>query len=92
MTAETLACAAFDLGSKANFDGDVCDITTKRLDDSLLEFLPKPFKKQDVVVLHCDTEALTGNSPECSDLSVNWCLGDNDVEVLNGTTGFVVEG
>lgn len=86
--------ATSDLGSKMNFDGEVCDIAKKRLDDSLLEFLPPPFKKQDVVFLHCDIEALTGNlvGGEYGDLSVNWCLGDKDIEVLKGTTGFVVEG
>lgn len=87
-----LGCVAFDLGSQTNLNGELCDITKKRLDDSLLEFLPPPFKKQDMVFLHCDTAALTDDSPRHGELSVNWCLGDEDIEVLDGTTGFVVDG
>lgn len=92
MTAELLGCVAFNLGSQTNFNGEVCDINKKRLDDSLLECLPPPFKKQDMVFLRCDIAALVDNSPQHGDLSVNWCLGDKDIEVLDGSTGFVVDG
>lgn len=92
VTAELLAHVAFDLGTRTNVNGEVCDITEKQLDDSLLEFLPPPFKKQDVIFLHCDIAALTDDPSRHGDRSVNWCLGDEDIEVLDGTTGFVVDG
>ncbi|CAF92805.1 unnamed protein product, partial [Tetraodon nigroviridis] len=80
------------LGSRMDCDGEACDVTKKRLDESSLGFLPPPFKKQDVVFLHCDAAALTGSSHRHGDLSLNWCLGDKDIEVLDGTTGFVADG
>lgn len=92
MTAEVLGCGAFDLGSRTNMNGEICDITKKRLNDSLLEPLPPPFQKQDMVFLHCDIAPLTDDACRHTNLSINWCLGDEDIEVLDGTTGFVVDG
>lgn len=91
-TAELLTCVGFNLGNQTNGDGEVCDISKKLLDDSLLELLPPPFKKQDILFLHCNHVDLTDEVLQHSHLSINWCLGDKDIEVLDGTTGFIVEG
>ena len=91
MIAELLGCVVFDSGSQTNGNGEVCDITKSRLDDSLLEFLPPPFKKQDMVFLHCGLAALKEDCPRPCELSLNWCLGDENFEVVNATTGFVVD-
>eukprot|EP00066_Takifugu_rubripes_P020153 XP_011609419.1 PREDICTED: adenosine deaminase domain-containing protein 2-like isoform X3 [Takifugu rubripes] len=80
------------IGNQTNSDGEVCDISKKQLDDSLLELLPPPFKKQDILFLHCNYVDLTDEALRHSHLSINWCLGDKDIEVLDGTTGFIVEG
>lgn len=83
---------AFNLGNQTNGDGEVCDISKNQLDDSLLELLPPPFKKQDILFLHCNYVDVTDEALPHSHLSINWCLGDKDIEVLDGTTGFIVEG
>lgn len=78
-------------GSRTNVAGELCDIAKKQLDDSLAELLPTPFRKQDVLFLHCDHAPLADDGPR-RDLSVNWCLGDKGVEVLDGSTGCTADG
>lgn len=90
-TAELLSCVVFISGNQ-NSNLEVCDIIRKRLDDSLLKFLPPTFEKRDISVLQCDRVAPTGDGAQHSDLSINWCLGDKDVEVLDATKGFTVAG
>lgn len=85
-----LTCVGFNLGNQTNGDREVYDISQKQLDDSLLELLPPPFKKQDILFLHYNYVDLMDEAH--SHLSINWCLGDKDIEVLDGTTGFIVEG
>lgn len=87
-----LTCVGFNLGNQTNGDGEVCDISKKQVDDSLLELLPPPFKKQAILFLHCNYVDPTDEALPHSHLSINWCLGDKDIEVLDGTTGFIVEG
>lgn len=82
----------FNLGNQTDGYGERCDISNKPLDDSLRELLPPPFKKQDILFLHGGYVAPTDDSLRHDGLSVNWCLGDKDIEVLDGTKGFVVHG
>lgn len=90
-TAELLSCVVPNLGNQ-NSNFEVCDIIKKRLDDSLVKFLPPPFKKRDISVLQCDRVAPTDDDAQRGDLSINWCLGDKDVEVLDAAKGFTVDG
>lgn len=80
------------LGMKKVFHKEVSSITNKRLDDTLQEALPPHYKKHDILFLCGNYVGPTEMSPRYNDLSINWCIGDKDIEVLDGTKGLIVDG
>lgn len=68
------------------------DITNKRLGDALQDFLPSPYKKHDIIFLSGQYIGPPAASPLHANLSVNWCLGDKDIEVLDSSTGLIIDG
>ncbi|XP_044077857.1 adenosine deaminase domain-containing protein 2 [Siniperca chuatsi] len=80
------------LGGQKLFNEEVSDITNKRLDDGLEDFLPPSYKKQNVFFLCGDYVGPVLTSPQHDDLSINWCLGDRDIEVLDSSKGLIIDG
>ncbi|XP_034539375.1 adenosine deaminase domain-containing protein 2 isoform X2 [Notolabrus celidotus] len=80
------------LGDQGVVNEEVSDITNKRLGDEMEDILP-PFYKQHKIFFLCgDHAGPKQTSPQHDDLSVNWCLGDQDIEVLDSSKGFIVDG
>ncbi|XP_040908010.1 adenosine deaminase domain-containing protein 2 [Toxotes jaculatrix] len=78
------------LGGQKLFNKEVCDITTKRLGDEWKDLLPPSYKKH-IIFLSAAYVGPVG-TPCHDDLSINWCLGDKDIEVLDSSKGFIVDG
>lgn len=69
-----------------------CHTINSRLDSSIQDALPPLYKKQHII---CHRGAYAGPevaSPLHGDLTVNWTLGDKDIEVLDSSTGLIVAG
>ncbi|KAI3373227.1 hypothetical protein L3Q82_006539 [Scortum barcoo] len=80
------------LGSQKVFNEEVSDITNKRLGPGLDHLLPSSYKKHDIFFLCGDYTGPVSASPQHDDLSINWCLGDKDIEVLDSSKGFIIDG
>ncbi|XP_014326870.1 adenosine deaminase domain-containing protein 2 [Xiphophorus maculatus] len=80
------------LGGQTIFNEEVSDITNKRLGDGWEGILPLSYKKQDILFLSGDYVGPAETSQIHDNLSINWCLGDEDIEVLDSSKGGVVEG
>ncbi|KAM4545839.1 adenosine deaminase domain-containing protein 2 [Odontesthes bonariensis] len=80
------------LGGQNTFNKEVSDITNKRLGDGWEEFLPPSYRKHDIFLLCGDHVGPVVTSPLHDNLSINWCLGDKDIEVLDSSKGIIVEG
>jgi len=61
-----------------------------RLGDGWEDILPPSYRKQNIFFICGDYVGPAVTSHDA--LSVNWCLGDEDVEVLDGDEGFVTNG
>ncbi|XP_047463233.1 adenosine deaminase domain-containing protein 2 [Mugil cephalus] len=80
------------LGGQTVSHKTLSDSINKRLGDEWDGFLPPSYRKHSVLV-HSGVSARRGaNSHKHDKLSVNWCLGDKDVEVLDGGRGFIADG
>uniref|UniRef100_A0A3Q3WKQ3 A to I editase domain-containing protein n=1 Tax=Mola mola TaxID=94237 RepID=A0A3Q3WKQ3_MOLML len=73
------------LGSQKSFNEQVSDITNKRLGDALQHSLQPCYKKHNIIFLSGDYVGPTVASLQHNDLSINWCFGDKDIEVLDST-------
>lgn len=82
----------FHLGGQMSFNKEVFDVTNKRLGNGWEDFLPLPFKKHNIFFLSGDYVGPVVTSPKHDDLSINWCLGDKDIEVLDSSKGFIHDG
>ncbi|XP_051258102.1 adenosine deaminase domain-containing protein 2 isoform X2 [Dicentrarchus labrax] len=80
------------LGGQNRFNEEVSDITNKRLGDSLEDVLLQSYKKHDIFFLCGDYVGPVVASPRHDDFSINWCLGDKDIEVLDSSKGFIIDG
>uniref|UniRef100_A0A3B5ATR9 Adenosine deaminase domain containing 2 n=1 Tax=Stegastes partitus TaxID=144197 RepID=A0A3B5ATR9_9TELE len=80
------------LGCQKILNEQVSDITNKRLGDGWEALLPSPYKKHDILLLCGDYVGPHAASPQHDNLSINWCLGDKDIEVLDSRTGCIVDG
>lgn len=68
------------------------DITNKRLGDALQDLLPPSYKKHNIFFISGDYVGPPLASQQHDNLSINWCLGDKDIEVLDSTTGLIIDG
>uniref|UniRef100_A0A3Q1EZS2 Adenosine deaminase domain containing 2 n=1 Tax=Acanthochromis polyacanthus TaxID=80966 RepID=A0A3Q1EZS2_9TELE len=80
------------LGCKKIANEEVSDITNKRLGDGWDTLLPSPYKKHDIFVVSGDYVGPAAASPGHDNVSINWCLGDKDIEVLDSSKGCIVDG
>lgn len=80
------------LGGQKILNKEVSDITNKRLANGWEDFLPLPYKKHNIFFLCGDYVGPLVTSTQHDDLSINWCLGDKDIEVLESSKGFIVDG
>ncbi|XP_074467492.1 adenosine deaminase domain-containing protein 2 [Sebastes fasciatus] len=80
------------LGGQKHLNEDVSDITNMRLGNGWEDFLPPFYGKHNIFFLCGDYVRPAVTSPQHNNLSVNWCLGDKDVEVLDSNDGFVIDG
>uniref|UniRef100_A0A672ZX69 Adenosine deaminase domain containing 2 n=1 Tax=Sphaeramia orbicularis TaxID=375764 RepID=A0A672ZX69_9TELE len=82
----------FVLGGLKLPNEDVSNIINKRLDDGWEELLPLYYKKHNIVLLCGDHLGPVEATSQNNELSINWSLGDQDIEVLDSGKGVVVEG
>ncbi|XP_036974476.1 adenosine deaminase domain-containing protein 2 isoform X1 [Acanthopagrus latus] len=80
------------LGTQKLLNAEMSDITNKRLSDQLEDFLPPSYKKHNIFLVCGDYVGPSVASRQHNDLGINWCLGDKDVEVLDSSNGFIVDG
>ncbi|MEQ2208522.1 hypothetical protein XENOCAPTIV_004261, partial [Xenoophorus captivus] len=80
------------LGGQKIFNEEMSDMTNKRLGDGWEGVLPPSYKKQDIIFLSADCVGPVETSQMHDNLSINWCLGDKDIEVLDSSKGIIVEG
>ncbi|KAM6983503.1 adenosine deaminase domain-containing protein 2 [Tautogolabrus adspersus] len=80
------------LGGQRAINEEVSDITNKRLADDMEDYLPTSYKKQNIFFLCGEYVGPNATSPRHDDLSINWCLGDKDIEVLDSSKGFIIDG
>ncbi|XP_062414252.1 adenosine deaminase domain-containing protein 2 [Pungitius pungitius] len=72
---------------------EVSEHTNRRLGDGWEEILPPSYEKHNVFCLYGDyVGPSSSTSKQHENLSINWCLGDKDVEVLDSGKGFVIAG
>ncbi|KAM7398263.1 hypothetical protein PAMA_006255 [Pampus argenteus] len=79
------------LGGPQLLSKEKSDITNKRLGEGLEDLLPPFYKKHDIFFLCCDQAGPVVTSQH-NNLSINWCCGDKDIEVLDSTRGFIIDG
>lgn len=79
------------LGGQKLFNEEV-SITNKQLDDGLEDLLPQSYKKHNIIFLSGDYVGPVVTPPQHDNLSINWCLDDKDIEVLNSSKGFIIDG
>ncbi|XP_024121997.1 adenosine deaminase domain-containing protein 2 isoform X2 [Oryzias melastigma] len=89
---EPLYITSMVLGVQKILLKEVSDITNNQLGDGWQSFLLPPYKRQNILFL-CAEQAGPGvTSPLYSKVGINWCLGDEAVEVLDASKGTVAEG
>nr|XP_055056190.1 adenosine deaminase domain-containing protein 2 [Misgurnus anguillicaudatus]XP_055056191.1 adenosine deaminase domain-containing protein 2 [Misgurnus anguillicaudatus] len=78
------------LGDSRHCSEKVSEIINKRLGTGWTDALPPPFKQSTVFFLGGENLGPLVSSDYCKNLSVNWCLGDSSIEVLDSTTGYAI--
>uniref|UniRef100_A0A665UDP7 Adenosine deaminase domain containing 2 n=1 Tax=Echeneis naucrates TaxID=173247 RepID=A0A665UDP7_ECHNA len=74
------------------FNEDMSNMINNRLGDGWEHFLPSPYKKHNILLLHGDFTGSAVTSQHHDNLSINWCFGDKDIEVLDGSKGLIIDG
>lgn len=77
-------------GDSRHCSEKVSEIINKRLGTGWNNALPPPFKQTTIFFLSGESVWPVENTNYCKDLSVNWCLGDSSIEILDGTTGYAI--
>nr|XP_033466522.1 adenosine deaminase domain-containing protein 2 isoform X2 [Epinephelus lanceolatus] len=80
------------LGGQKISNEEVSDITNMRLGDGWEDVLPPTYKKRNIHFLCGDYVGPVVTSPQHDDLSINWCHGDKDIEVLDSSNGLIIDG
>ncbi|KAJ8266057.1 hypothetical protein GJAV_G00125420 [Gymnothorax javanicus] len=80
------------LGGSSHYSEKVSDTINKRLGDGWQDQLPPPFTQRRIFFYSGENVGPPVSANHCKDLSLNWCLGDPSIEVLDSTNGYTVEG
>ncbi|XP_061596704.1 adenosine deaminase domain-containing protein 2 [Cololabis saira] len=80
------------IGCQGRLDKEVLDITNKRLGEGWEGSLPPLYRKQNITFLRGSYVGPAGRSPLHDNLSINWSLGDKDVEVVDSSKGVIAKG
>ncbi|KAK7170709.1 hypothetical protein R3I94_000798 [Phoxinus phoxinus] len=78
------------LGDSRHCSEKVSQIINKRLGTGWNNALPSPFKQTSIFFLSGESVGPVGDTNNSKDLSVNWCLGDSSIEILDSTTGYAI--
>lgn len=78
------------LGDSKYCSEKVSEIINKRLGTGWNDALPPPFKQTTIFFLSGEPVGPDENTDHCKDLSVNWCLGDSSIEILDSITGYAI--
>ncbi|KAK7926345.1 hypothetical protein WMY93_008655 [Mugilogobius chulae] len=78
------------MGGQKLSNEEVSDITNRRLGDGWEDLLPQPFRKHNIHFV-CGEQVSSDLSSVNSQHSLNWSLGDRDIEVLDSTKGRISE-
>ncbi|XP_034406409.1 adenosine deaminase domain-containing protein 2 [Cyclopterus lumpus] len=87
---QPLYISSMVLGGQELLNEEGSDIANMRLGDGWEDVLPPSYRKQNLIFLCGDYVGPVVTSHD--DLSVNWCLGDSAVEVLDSGKGLVING
>ncbi|KAJ7996890.1 hypothetical protein DPEC_G00223200 [Dallia pectoralis] len=89
---EPLYITCVVLGDSTHSSEMVSDTINKRLGDGSWEdLLAPPFSRKSIYFLSSERAGSPPTSSHGADLSINWCLGDSNIEVLDSTSGFTVD-
>ena len=79
-------------GSKIHSAEEVSNVINRHLGEGWQQQLAAPYRRQDILV-QCGGRVapFAPLSPE-QNLSLNWCMGHQEVEVLDGASGYIVDG
>ncbi|XP_076828635.1 adenosine deaminase domain-containing protein 2 [Brachyhypopomus gauderio] len=78
------------VGDPSNYSEKVYDTVNKRLGTDLNDFLTPPYKQTTIFFQNGEKVGPLVSSDVCKDLSINWCLGDPSIEILDSTTGYAI--
>lgn len=78
------------LGDSRHCSEKVSEIINNRLGTGWNNALPPAFKQTTIFFLSGESVGPFENTEYCKDLSVNWCLGDSSIEILDSTTGYAI--
>ncbi|XP_077448586.1 adenosine deaminase domain-containing protein 2 isoform X2 [Stigmatopora argus] len=77
------------LGGQKQYIGYLSDIANECLGDGWDDILPPFYKKNGIIFLRCGEAKSVEVLSQDDVLSVNWCLGDKDIEVVDSSKGFI---
>ncbi|XP_049597975.1 adenosine deaminase domain-containing protein 2 [Syngnathus scovelli] len=77
------------LGGQKVYTGYLSDFINECLGNGWEDILPPFYKKYDTRFLCCEEVKPIEESPQHDVLSINWCLGDKDIEVVDSRKGFI---
>ncbi|XP_017565380.1 adenosine deaminase domain-containing protein 2 [Pygocentrus nattereri] len=69
---------------------NVSNIINKRLGTDVTDLLPPPYQQTNIFFQNGENVGAAVSSDHCRDFSVNWCLGDSSIEILDSTTGYAI--
>ncbi|XP_072542919.1 adenosine deaminase domain-containing protein 2 [Salminus brasiliensis] len=80
------------LGDSSHLAENVSNTINKRLGSGVKDILPPPYQQTAIFFQNGEHVGPALISDHCKDFSVNWCMGDSSIEVLDSTTGYAVSG
>lgn len=79
-------------GDPSHCSDVVANTINKRLGTGLKDVLIPPYQQTAIFFQNGENVEPSVSSEHCKDISVNWCLGDSSIEILDSTTGFAISG
>ncbi|KAK2860458.1 hypothetical protein Q7C36_004624 [Tachysurus vachellii] len=78
------------LGGTSHCSDIVSDTISMHLGTGLKDVLIPPYQQTTIFFQNGEKVGPAESSDHCKDLSVNWCLGDSSIEILDSTTGYAI--